>query len=73
MDQEDRGGEFWLKVMNEPGQQDRPWDLPVRELDVHNHPPELHDPSTMDRALLLPAAAYLSAGADSPQLSTETG
>ena len=44
-----------------------------RESDVHDHPPKLPDPSTMEKALLPAAVVHLSAGADSPQLSTETG
>ncbi len=44
-----------------------------RESAVHDHPPKLPNPSTMEKALLLVAVDHLSAGADSPQLSTETG
>ena len=42
-------------------------------LDVHHQPQGLPDPSVMEKRLLQPAAAHLSADADSLQLSTETG
>ena len=47
--------------------------FPIGEPDVHDHPPALPYPSIMEKALLPPAIAHLSAGADSPQLSTKTG
>lgn len=46
---------------------------PIRELDVHDDPPALPDPAVMEKALLSEAIAHLSARADSPQPSTETG
>ena len=45
----------------------------IRESDIHDDPPRLPNPSEMQKALLPAAAAHLSAGAHSPQLSTETG
>ena len=45
----------------------------IHESDVHDDPPRLPNPSEMEKALLPTAVAHLSAGAHSPQLSTETG
>ena len=45
----------------------------IRESDVHDDPPRLPNPSEMEKALLPAAIAHLSAGAHSPQLSTESG
>ena len=45
----------------------------IRDSNVHEHPPGLPDPSMIEKALFPPAVAHLSAAADSPKLSTETG
>ena len=45
----------------------------IRESGVPDDPPALPAPAIMDKALLPVAIAHLSARADSPQLSTETG
>ena len=41
--------------------------------EVHDYAPGLPDPSMLEKVLLKPAIVHLSAGADSRQLSTETG
>ena len=45
----------------------------IGRAEIHNHPPGEPSTPVFDRDLLPPAIAHLSAGGDSPDLSTESG
>ncbi len=56
-----------------PDQETDPVVFLIPEPDVHDRPPGLPYPSAMGNAMFPTAVAHLSAGAHSPQLSTEMG